>query len=93
MKLNIEIPDELLSRTAEPASPSAAGPTDARSGGAAPDSVAVGRVGPASVEQALSAGAAEQAALRGRGAGRGPGGHDNSPTRRRNSAPRCSKFS
>jgi hypothetical protein len=62
MKLNIEIPDELLSRTAEPASPPAAGLTDARSGGAAPDSVAVGRVGPASAEQALSAGAAEQAA-------------------------------
>jgi hypothetical protein len=62
MKLNIEIPDELLSRATEQASPPAAGPTDARSGGAAPDSVAVGRVGPASVEQALSAGAAEQAA-------------------------------
>ena len=75
MKLNIEIPDELLSRTGQQSTGQpAAGPTEARSGGAAPDSVAVGRVGPASVEQALSAGAAEQAA--------GPVerlGHDQSP--------------
>jgi len=63
MKLEFEIPDELL-RPEEPApavqSPGmASGQAPALSGGPAPDTVAVTGLGPAPLGQAQSAGAAE----------------------------------
>jgi hypothetical protein len=70
MKINIEIPDELITAALAPPVPAAdatAPPVGSaaeqpRSGGAAPGTVAVRSIPLASVEQPVSAGSAEQAA-------------------------------
>jgi len=59
MKLEFEIPDELLSK---PGGATAAPATTALSGGPAPDTVAVAGLATAQAEHSLSAGAAEHPA-------------------------------
>ena len=64
MKINIEIPDELLTATLAARAPQLSAAADQPlSGGAAPESVAVKSIPPASAEQPSSAGSAEQATV------------------------------
>jgi hypothetical protein len=61
MKINIEIPDELLNATHAAGTPAlGAAAEQPLSGGAAPQSVAVTSISPASAEAPISAGPAEQ---------------------------------
>jgi hypothetical protein len=64
MKINIEIPDELLTATLGARTPQLGAAADQPlSGGAAPESVAVKSIPPAPAEQPSSAGPAEQATV------------------------------